>query len=90
VGFSTIPRLARDFRAGSNLFDAPPPGDSAGGAPPPPETPNQVHILLPERAGELSALQERWGNGRVRAISGYYADPLLIVYEIGPDSAPPP
>jgi len=89
VGFPTIPFLARDFRAGSNLFDAPPPGDSAGGAPPPPETPNQVHILLPERAGELSALQERWGNGRVHTISGYYADPLLIVYELGPGSAPP-
>jgi hypothetical protein len=78
VSFPSLTFLAPQFGAGRNLFDVEP----AAASLPAPTAPGQVHIFLPERQGELAAIEERYPDGRLRTFDGYYGRPLFLVYEI--------
>lgn len=80
VGFPTIPFLVQDFQAGVNLFDVNAPGEKLPVA----SNPNQVFIFLPERSGELTEVKTAYPGGTERAVSGFYANPLFVVYEVEP------
>ena len=78
VSFPTIPFLAREFTAGTNLYDV----DTDALSLPPPATPHRVFIVLPERSGEISAIQAQFPDGNMEFIEGAYATPLFFVYEV--------
>jgi SAM-dependent methyltransferase len=78
IGFPTIPFLTRDFQPGQNLFDVLAPGSELTQA----FSENQVHLLLPERADELAAVQARYPDGDLVEFSGSYANPLFLAYEV--------
>ncbi len=80
IGFPTIPFLATNFQADVNLFDVLTPEDKL----PVSSNPNLVFIFLPERATELPAVQAAYPGGTETAVSGHYADPLFIIYEVTP------
>lgn len=76
AGFSTITYLATDFTTQANLFDV----IDAADVPRAP-TANVVHIFLPERAAEMPAVEAAHPGGLELSFSGYFADPLFLVYE---------
>jgi 4-amino-4-deoxy-L-arabinose transferase-like glycosyltransferase len=78
VSFPSLTFLAPQFQAGRNLFDVEPAAASLPAA----TSPGQVHIFLPERQVELAAIGERYPNGRLRTVDGYYGNPLFLAYEI--------
>lgn len=79
VGFSTLTYLATDFEANLNLFDVITFADR-----PRAPTSQVVHIFLPERLEELSAVQAEWPAGDLRTFQGYLASPLFVAYEVRP------
>ncbi|MEZ4514780.1 MAG: glycosyltransferase family 39 protein [Chloroflexota bacterium] len=78
VSFPTIPFLAQAFEAGTNLFDV----DATDASLPPAATPHRVFIFLPERSGEISAVQTQFPDGNMQFIEGAYATPLFFAYEV--------
>jgi SAM-dependent methyltransferase/4-amino-4-deoxy-L-arabinose transferase-like glycosyltransferase len=82
VGFPTIPFLAREFRAGSNLFDVDPSPEEVVATLPAIAAENLAFIFLPERVGEMVTVQARFENGRVYSFPGQHANPLFYVYEV--------
>lgn len=79
VDFPTIPFLANDFEKGVNLFDVPEAGAPLSGY----EMRDQSFLILPERYNEIEQLRATYPSGQERLFSGYYADPLFYVYEVG-------
>ena len=78
--FPTIPFLAPDFIINFNLFDV----LDQGATPAPPRIPdtNFVYLFLPERVGELEAVQVEFPGGALQQFSGHYANPLFLAYEV--------
>ena len=79
VSFPTIPFLVQDFQENVNLFDIP----TEVATLPQSSAPNRVFIFLPERFGEATAVQSQFPGGELRTVSGFHADPLFHVYELG-------
>lgn len=78
ISFPTIPFLAREFDAGTNLFDVEAPDSPL----PPASTAHHVFIFLPERSGEISSVQAQFPNGNMEFFEGKYANPLFFAYEV--------
>lgn len=78
VGFPTIPYLVTDFRTGENLFDVEEPTADLQ----PTQAASRVFIYLPEREGELAAIEAQYPGGTLRRFDGYYAQPLFLAYEV--------
>ncbi len=76
VGFPSISFLAQDFQDGTNLFDVAAPNAALQ----PAATSNIVHIFLPERQDELTAVQSTFQGGQAEVVDGYYASPLFLTY----------
>ncbi len=77
--FPTIPFLVQNFQRGYTLFDV----EEQELLPTAP-TDKQIFIFLPERAGEIEAVQVAYPNGKLETFSGHYADPLFHVYSVTP------
>ena len=77
VGFPSITFLAQDFQDGTNLFDVSAPNAALQ----PAATSNVVHIFLPERQNELTAVQAAFQGGQTETVDGYYASPLFLTYK---------
>lgn len=83
--FPTFPYLLPQFQKGINFFDVEPGAKAEVTA-----VPNHVFILLPERGGELPALQNEYPGGTVEAVGGHYRNPLFQVYRLGETAVAPP
>ncbi len=77
INFPTIPFLVTEFQANQNLFDV---AESTGS--PTPSSQNVSFIFLPERAGEIDAVEEMYPNGRAYSLPGHHANPLFYIYEV--------
>ncbi len=80
VEFPTIPFLATEFVPNINLFNV-----NEAGAPPAdsllPEG-GTVFLFVPERAGEMSAIQEQYPGGEFLTFEGSFANPLFLAYRL--------
>jgi hypothetical protein len=80
VDFPTIPFLATEFVPNINLFNV-----EVAGSPPAesllPES-GTVFIFVPERGGELAAIQEQFPGGEFLTFEGIFADPLFLAYKL--------
>lgn len=77
VDFPTFPYLLTDFRKGVNFFDV---NQSLPEVAAP--VPNQVFIFVPERAGDVTAVQTHFPGGVLEGINGRYRSPLFLVYTV--------
>lgn len=78
IDFPTLPFLLTDFQAGANLFNV----ESPDAPLPEATTDNLVFIFLPQREGELAAIQNEFPGGTRHQFDGFYATPLFITYEV--------
>lgn len=79
--FPTFPYLLTDFHKGVNFFDVAEPLPTVGTL-----APNQVFVFLPERAGDLTAVQQQYPGGVVESVDGRYRSPLFFIYTLPGDS----
>ncbi|MGB1254078.1 MAG: hypothetical protein ACPG8W_25940, partial [Candidatus Promineifilaceae bacterium] len=79
VSFSTLPFLANGFEGNINLFDVVDPTVL-----PAADSPNVVHIFVPERLGEIETIREIRPNGTTTQIDGFKSSPLFLTYESTP------
>lgn len=79
--FPTFPYLLTDFHKGVNFFDVAEPLPTVGTP-----APNQVFVFLPERAGDLTAVQQRYPGGVVESVDGRYRAPLFLTYTLPGES----
>ncbi|GIK54534.1 MAG: methyltransferase domain-containing protein [Chloroflexi bacterium] len=75
--FPTFPYLLTDFHKGVNFFDVAEPLPTVGTL-----APNQVFVFLPERAGDLTAVQQQYPGGVVETVDGRYRSPLFFTYTL--------
>ncbi|MBX3056188.1 MAG: glycosyltransferase family 39 protein, partial [Anaerolineae bacterium] len=75
--FPTFPYLLTGFHKGVNFFDVAEPLPTVGTL-----APNQVFVFLPERAGDLTAVQQRYPGGVVESVDGRYRSPLFFTYAL--------
>lgn len=75
--FPTFPYLLTDFHKGVNFFDVAEPLPTVGTP-----APNQVFVFLPERAGDLTAVQQQYPGGVVEMVDGRYRSPLFLTYTL--------
>jgi SAM-dependent methyltransferase len=75
--FPTFPYLLTNFHKGVNFFEVSQllPTVST-------PAPNEVFIFVPERAGEVTAVQEEYPGGELVSVDGRYRSPLFLVYTI--------
>lgn len=73
--FPTFPYLLTDFHKGVNFFDVAEPLPTVGTL-----APNQVFVFLPERFGDLTAVQQQYPGGVVETVNGRYRSPLFLTY----------
>ncbi len=79
TSFSTIPFLADEFQAGINLHDVPDSSEL-----PFPNSSNTTHIFTVNRLGDIALVQERFPDGQIESVNGFYGNPLIVIMEIQP------
>ncbi len=79
--FPTFPFLLTDFHRGVNWFDVAEPLPAIGTP-----APRQVFVFLPERFGDLTAVQEQYPGGVVESVDGRYRSPLFLTYTLPGES----
>jgi hypothetical protein len=80
VDFPTFPYLLPQFQKDVNFFDV-----ARDASPDLTADGSQVFIFLPERAGEITAVERIYPNGHLETINGHYRTPLLHIYVTSPD-----
>jgi SAM-dependent methyltransferase/4-amino-4-deoxy-L-arabinose transferase-like glycosyltransferase len=75
--FPTFPYLLTDFHKGVNFFDVAEPLPTVSTP-----APNQVFVFLPERFGDLTAVQQQYPGGVVESVDGRYRSPLFLTYTL--------
>lgn len=75
--FPTFPYLLPQFKRGVNFFDVEPEA-----MPTLTQTPNHLFIFLPERGGEVTAVESTYPGGQIDFSNGYYRSPLFQTYQI--------
>jgi hypothetical protein len=80
INFPTIPFLAQDFVANSNLFDVVSAEETA--VLPQTDADHLTFIFLPERAGEMEEVRRIFPDGEEETAVGYHANPLFYTYEV--------
>ncbi|HUM71279.1 MAG TPA: hypothetical protein PLK31_20825, partial [Chloroflexota bacterium] len=75
--FPTFPYLLTDFHKGVNFFDVAEPLPAVGTP-----APNRVFVFLPERAADLTAVQQQYPGGVVESVDGRYRSPLFFTYTL--------
>ncbi len=80
VDFPTIPFLATGFVPNINLFNVEP-AEAPSPSPTLPES-GTVFLFVPERAGELEAIQEQYPGGVLLTFEGTYSNPLFLAYRL--------
>ncbi len=78
VDFPSITFLASSYQKNLNLFDV----EEIGSELPAQNSSQQVFIYLPERYDEIDYAKSNFPAGEEKQFDGYYAQPLLHVYEV--------